>query len=84
MACPTCEHTMKQVGVIQGTIFPLFWCSRCGTIKANTQREYDDVPKLVERTRQLLDRTNNDDLAWSLGVTESVWRPTEERREASM
>lgn len=30
MACPTCDHTMQNLGVNGQNIF---WCNRCGTIK---------------------------------------------------
>lgn len=30
MACPTCDHTMQNLGVNGQKIF---WCSRCGTLK---------------------------------------------------
>lgn len=30
MPCPTCDHTMHNLGVPQKSIF---WCPRCGTIK---------------------------------------------------
>lgn len=30
MACPTCDHTMRNFGVENQKIF---WCSRCGTLK---------------------------------------------------
>lgn len=32
MACPTCDHTMELVGTWTGQ--PLFWCARCGTVRA--------------------------------------------------
>ena len=30
MACPTCDHTMQNLGVENQKIF---WCPRCGTLK---------------------------------------------------
>ena len=30
MSCPTCQHTMKN---INDTHSPIYWCSRCGTLK---------------------------------------------------
>ena len=33
MACPTCDHTMQNLGVNGQKIF---WCNRCGTIKTVT------------------------------------------------
>lgn len=49
MACPTCGHTM---GSLPGTDddLPIFWCSRCGTLKIGATAT--DVPKLVERCRE--------------------------------
>lgn len=51
MACPTCDHTMKKVGVMCDpyTDVGLFWCNRCGTLKANAVNGEDEVPKLVKR-----------------------------------
>ena len=42
---------MQKVGVMPEpyTGVPLFWCPRCGTLKANVVYERDDVPKLVGR-----------------------------------
>lgn len=50
MACTTCDHKMQKVGVMPEpyTGVPLFWCPRCGTLKANVVKD-DDVPKLVRR-----------------------------------
>ncbi len=33
MSCPTCNHTMQNLGV-QGQ--RIFWCSRCGTLREYT------------------------------------------------
>lgn len=81
MACPTCDHTMVNLG----TIPTGFWCERCGTIKT------DDVvgasvPKLVERMRHVIAQAKNDahtypeaksflDVYHRLGITESIHRP---------
>lgn len=63
MACPTCDHTMQNVGTSpMGR--PLFWCGRCGTVhsepsgrvdpsgESNVADGYYGVPKLVERCRE--------------------------------
>lgn len=70
MSCPTCDHTMHKVAFV-------FHCPRCGTM-----RHGDDIyaPTLVDRVRLLLDQTTNDDLAWSLGVTESICKAGDARR----
>jgi len=49
MSCPTCDHTMEKVGDMATPYdgVPLFWCPRCGTLKANVIRENHLVPKLV-------------------------------------
>ena len=39
MACPTCDHTMQSV------TDKVWWCSRCGTLKADRESR----PVLVER-----------------------------------
>ena len=78
MACPTCDHTMQGIG---GAVPRTFWCPRCGTLK---QGEMYELTMLVPRVRSLLDRTTSDDLAWQLGVTESVGCPGKQRRCADM
>jgi len=47
MTCPTCDHTMQCVS----TALSIHWCPRCGTLRlgTGTERNYDDVPKLVAR-----------------------------------
>lgn len=62
MACPTCDHTMQNVGT-SPVGRPLFWCGRCGTVHSepsgrvdpsadsNLADGYYGVPKLVERCR---------------------------------
>lgn len=51
MACPTCDHTMENVGCMHDPYHdvPLFWCPRCGTLKANIVNGENEVPKLVGR-----------------------------------
>lgn len=53
MACPTCDHTMEQLGRVNFEV--CFLCPRCGTVKvqylANPNAESVYVPKLVERCR---------------------------------
>lgn len=48
MPCPTCDHTMQNIGVEHERIF---WCSRCGTLKNERNPEYYDVdvPSWVKR-----------------------------------
>jgi len=57
MACPVCEHTMHNVGVMPEpyTKVPLFWCARCGTLKANVVSQQDESPMLVKHARTLAD-----------------------------
>lgn len=45
MSCPICSHTMESLL----NIVKIWWCPRCGTIKAETQfgSEYVSPPKLV-------------------------------------
>ena len=49
MACPTCDHTMHCL------VPHVFWCPRCGTIRAARNILGDSVqpPILVERTIEL-------------------------------
>ena len=62
MACPTCSHTMSMV------VSEVFWCPRCGTLKhvGGSWRKGFDVPKLVDRCRELRD---------TLGISESINLP---------
>jgi hypothetical protein len=79
MACPTCDHTMQNIGVCHPPYekVPVFWCPRCGTLKANVVTGEDEVPKLVGRVAefasyftvlddQLIDRFER------LGLRESI------------
>lgn len=54
MACPTCDHTMHRIGVCRPPYesVPVFWCPRCGTLKANVVTEKDEVPYLVGRVAE--------------------------------
>ena len=56
MACPTCGSGMKNIGFMDEPYkgVPLFWCSRCGTLKANIITEKNVVPKLVSHVRRVL------------------------------
>ena len=79
MACPTCDHTVHKVGVMPEphSRCPLFWCPRCGTLKANIVIQEHERPKLVSRAvlLALLLRDRNpealEDLR-RLGIIESV------------
>jgi len=48
MSCPTCDHTMHNLGVTY------YWCPRCGTIQQSLDfKPFNvNVPKLVGRCRQ--------------------------------
>jgi Zn-finger nucleic acid-binding protein len=76
VSCPTCDHTMQYIaGISSGN--KSYLCPRCGTLKAKwvDATEDSDVPKLVERTKELVNATlSGDELddAWSLGILESV------------
>ena len=63
MACPTCDHTIVKIGVMPEpyTEVPLFYCTRCGTIKANEITEEHDVPRLVVRMRDYADSLTSED-----------------------
>jgi hypothetical protein len=73
---------MKSLGRIEGNR-TLFWCWRCGTIKANLTNE-PEVPTLVDKCRtfrKYLDQYSAhsaDDLAatWKMaGISESINLP---------
>ena len=81
MACPTCDHTMTPIGTM-GHIYPyndvsLFWCPRCGTLKANVVRESDNVPKLVARVIEFAGKLTDEhqdliDEFERIGIRESI------------
>ena len=51
MPCPTCTHTMQNLGLAQNGK-RTFWCPRCGTIKTESgQHEEHEKPMLVTRVR---------------------------------
>lgn len=43
MACPTCDHTMQNLGVNGQKIF---WCNRCGTIKT-VIGDYEEIEEPI-------------------------------------
>lgn len=67
MACPTCDHTMQSVAP------EVFWCPRCGTLKAPEV----SIPTLVCRCREfgkLLPEDGEVDMElWRrLGIAEAI------------
>jgi hypothetical protein len=46
MACQTCNSNIYRVGRDPEGV-PLFWCSSCGTLRANVSMSSDRVPLLV-------------------------------------
>jgi tRNA(Ile2) C34 agmatinyltransferase TiaS len=40
MACPTCNHTMENLGT---EVVKTFWCPRCGTLKTVHEDGFEDV-----------------------------------------
>lgn len=41
MSCPTCDHTMQNLGV-KDAAGSIFWCPRCGTLKMRSG-DYEEV-----------------------------------------
>ena len=79
MACQTCGHTVHKVGVMPEpyTGVPLFWCPRCGTLKANVITEQHEPPKLVERVIKFAGNLTDEDNDLihefeRLGIRESI------------
>lgn len=80
MTCPTCDHTMHQLGCCVITGMPFFWCVRCGTIK--TCDNEPAAPALVTRCQTFEDALANPitgavganlRLLWhTLGIDESI------------
>jgi Transcription factor zinc-finger len=51
MSCPTCDHTMQNLGVNGQRIF---WCPRCGTLRSITgEHQEDDPPRWIKNATQL-------------------------------
>lgn len=81
MACPTCGHTMQNVG---GTDHRVYWCNRCGTLleKGPNEWERKEAPMLVERCREFEQHASEAATVlqvvrmWHrLGITESINTP---------
>lgn len=49
MSCPTCDHTMHNIGCCLHSGLPFFWCPRCGTLKPCDSEAAE--PALVARCR---------------------------------
>lgn len=52
MPCPTCGHTMANLGIEEER---KFYCTRCGTVKTEHKDGFEDiqVPMLVGRVRSV-------------------------------
>jgi len=48
MACPTCDHTMQNLGVDSGVDKhkKIFWCPRCGTIK-EVVKDHEQIEQTI-------------------------------------
>lgn len=77
MSCPTCGHTLQNLGTSDRTYF---WCPRCGTlVEESTSVETMSVPYLVARCRKFENAVRcgtsqkND---WQrLGIADSIYPP---------
>ena len=85
MACPKCDHTMHKVGVCLPpyTEVPIFWCPRCGTLKANIVTGEDESPTLVDRVERFADQFGEDDdtiipVMRRMGILESIGKIQQE------
>jgi hypothetical protein len=77
MSCPTCDHTMQNLGT-------WFWCPRCGTIKPTAQGTTTyEAPRLVDRVRTAVGDMTYDDRVWAdaLGIVESIYPPDQRHGE---
>lgn len=84
MACPTCGHTMQNLGVDSGPgpTRRVFWCPRCGTLREELSdgtgaQTSDEAPKLVGRCREFGETLGP---AWfglwrRLGILEAIHTP---------
>lgn len=75
MPCPTCDHTMQNLGVESER---KFWCPRCGTIKTVAgEREEIEAPALVQHVAKAEDftiRTSVDGATIQFAVIDLLWR----------
>ncbi len=80
MPCPTCSHTMQQLGCCTDTGLKFFWCPRCGTLKpCDTEAA---APALVSFCRRYEQAVMIDGapptLNWErMGIAESINVPRE-------
>lgn len=79
MACQTCDHTVHKVGVMCEPYndVPLFWCPRCGTLKANVVIQEGEAPSLIGKVIEFAGKLTeeHEDLIVefeSLGIREST------------
>lgn len=63
MACPTCNHTMQNLGMEAER---KFWCNRCGTVKSYTG-EFENVS--VPRWTRLAKERDFQELLHDVGGT---------------
>ena len=66
MACPTCDHTMRQFTA------DAWWCPRCGTLR--TSETSVEQPMLIGRCRRFAMTLEPAwrELWWTLGVEEAI------------
>lgn len=69
MSCPTCSHTMQNIGC-SSTMFQArhFWCPRCGTLKVDNDGIMPDAveaPKLVGHVRKAESYPVGDGMDWT-------------------
>lgn len=89
MACPTCGHTLQNLGLDPapgGTERPtrrVFWCPRCGTLREEISdgtgaQTNDEAPKLVAHCREFEERVPNGVIPlWKrTGIAESIYPPS--------
>jgi len=75
MACPTCDHTMHNIGRTYHQQYEsLFWCERCGTIKLGFE---GTPPKLVGSIKEFAGKLTDDhqdliDEFERLGIRDSI------------
>lgn len=91
MPCPTCGHTMQNLGLSEEpveTVRRVYWCPRCGTLReeindAAACQTNDEAPKLVARCREFEDQMPPSLFPrWKqTGVAESLYPPGERAYE---
>ena len=76
MSCPTCDHTMQNLGLAQSGA-RVFWCPRCGSLKTESTGGFVETeqPALVQRVKDAIIEVS---IAGNVFVPLQDWRSIDE------